>query len=174
MADNCGKVHGRLGRSEIRREKRKRGNRMGRGRDACARTQHRGGRGERGIGSQTRCRDDDSAYVPYCPRTVYDRECVTNKCLPAARRTGICIRTHNAAERRLCYPPPLSSPEEFSPSSSSSSSPSPPPSLPSSSRSASRVVAFFPAKKECNANDYKIGIYKFYVLTIGRNKNGTR
>jgi len=31
-------------------------------------------------------------------RTVRARgcECVTNKCLPAARRTGICIRTHNA------------------------------------------------------------------------------
>lgn len=27
---------------------------------------------------------------------VYGRECVTNKCLPAAKRTGICICTHNA------------------------------------------------------------------------------
>lgn len=37
--------------------------------------------------------------------SVYGRECVTNKCLPAAKRTGICIRTHNAAEE-----PPLPAP----------------------------------------------------------------
>lgn len=58
-----------------------------------------GGRGERGIGSQVRRVETASRVCTILSATVYGRECVTNKCLPAAKRTRICIRTHNAVEK---------------------------------------------------------------------------
>lgn len=61
-----------------------------------------GGRGGRGIGSQARRVETATRVCTVLSAAVYGRECVTNKCLPAAKRTRICIRTHNAVEK-----PPL-------------------------------------------------------------------
>jgi len=61
-----------------------------------------GGRGERGIGSQVRRVETATRVCTILSATVYGRECVTNKCLPAAKRTGICIRTHNVVEKPHC------------------------------------------------------------------------
>lgn len=100
VADNCGRVHGRLGRRKFE-EERSRGSRISERGTARSRG---GGRGERGIGSQVRRVETASRVCTILSATVYGHECVTNKCLPAAKRTRICIRTHNAVEKPRCLP----------------------------------------------------------------------
>lgn len=67
VADNCGRVHARLGRSEIRGRKKPEGAGLARGgrRDRAEVAVEE----EKLVVTGTTCRNGrDSAYVPYCPR----------------------------------------------------------------------------------------------------------
>lgn len=104
MADNCGRVHDRLGRSEIRGRRKSDG--KGRERRCCAGVAEEGEK--ESLESQARlCGDREIRLAFRTVRAVYGCECVTNKCLPAAKRTGICIRTHNATGEAAYHSPPL-------------------------------------------------------------------
>jgi len=93
VADNCGRIHDRLGRS------RKFVGEGGQREElhARARPNRKRERGrERGGLEDTTVRRETARCALRSVPSARGRECVTNKCLPAARRTGICIRTHNA------------------------------------------------------------------------------